>query len=117
MFPFKTALLCVHLCGAIGPGTDADVKVCFLAQHPHPLKPELGPRWVFPYTKDILCTCTVVRFGGLSFQSLPGAEDFFYPEGDPLSFINVDSIEDLRNKLQCFAVEDSEGKYHLTSYS
>ncbi|XP_072042886.1 uncharacterized protein [Amphiura filiformis] len=87
-----TAIIC-----ACGHGGTND---CFMWQQRDPDRPELGLHWALSYTKDVLCTCTKIMFGGMNPTPLPGSEDFFYPD-DLLTLINNNNVTELHEKLGC----------------
>ena len=63
-------------------------------------------RWVLPYMKDILCSCTEVQLHHVSQCSgrfhiaMPDAKDYFYTD-DPLLFVDNESQEHLQILLEC----------------
>ncbi len=72
-----------------------------MGQSPDPDHPELGLRWILPYTRDVLCTCTKILFGGINSIPIPGFRNFHYLDGDPLSLVNTDNVEDIQQILGC----------------
>ena len=70
-------------------------------------------RWVLPYVKEVLCTCTEVEF--LETQtcsiryriSMPVAKDYFYTD-DPMPFVKSESVDTLQMLLECI---ESTGKF------
>ncbi|XP_072020414.1 uncharacterized protein [Amphiura filiformis] len=100
---FALAALTVIICYC-GHGGAID---CFMGKQPDPRDPKLGLRWVLPYTKDALCTCTKILFGGMNPAPLPGSDKFFYTD-DPLTLVNNDNVAELREKLQCSSADSKD---------
>ena len=64
-------------------------------------------RWVLPYEKDTLCSCTKIQLHyaskctGRYHISMPKALDYIYTD-DPLLFVNNESQESLQILLECY---------------
>ena len=82
-----------------------EANVCMMKQQPDPTRHFLL-RWVLPYEKDTLCSCTEIQIhheskcSGRYHISMPKALDYFYSD-DPTLFVNNESQESLQILLEC----------------
>ena len=89
-----------------------ETKRCVIKQQRDPNQ-HFRMRWVLPYVKEVLCTCTEVEF--LETQtcsrryriSMPVAKDYFYTD-DPMPFVKSESVDKLQMLLECI---ENTGKF------
>ena len=77
-----------------------------MGQQADPVHPDLGPKWVVPYTNKTLCIPGIL-FGGIN--PLPVSVNVYFLE-DPLAFVKDNSIQNFKKQLRCEA-KDSNGEY------
>ena len=75
--------------------TDGEAMVCYMGQQPDPNR-GYEMHWVLPYSREELCQCTKVLFGGVNMDVPEGAENHFHPE-EPFLFIN--NLEEMKRLL------------------
>ena len=99
--------LCIYITSVFVSvlGNICEANICFLKQQPDP-NHEFHIRWVLPYEKETLCSCTEIRLHHESnctrsyHISLPEAKNYFYTD-NPLLFVNSDSHDSLQILLKC----------------
>ena len=99
--------LCIFLSTAVWNHCLA--KICIIKKLPDP-KHDFKMRWVLPYKKEILCTCTKIVFHKCRDQysfSPSEAREHLYTD-DPLLFVNSNDEGDLQHLLGCI---DSTGRF------
>ena len=75
--------------------THGEVMVCLMGQQPDPNR-GYEIHWVLQYTREELCQCSKVLFGGVNLDVPEEVENHFYPE-EPLLFIN--NLEEIKKSL------------------
>ena len=95
-----------------------EANVCSMKQQPDPNR-NLLMRWVLPYEKKTLCSCTKIQLQYASkctstyHISMPKALDYFYTD-EPLLLVNTVSQKSLQVLLGC---TKGIGRLNVFSYT
>ena len=90
--------------------TNGEAMICLMGQQPDPNR-GYEMHWVLPYSREELCRCTKVLFGGVNINAPAGAEHHLYPE-EPFLFIN--NLEELKKfTYECYGECDFVDQFIL----